>query len=825
MVKSPPDDLRELALVRVGQVIRGKYRLDRLIGVGGMAAVYAATHRNQNRVAIKILHDRLAHDIRIQKLFRREAYVANKVSHPDVVGVFDDDVTEDGCGFLVLPLLRGETLQRRWERKDRRMHVHEVVLLAKAVLDVLNVAHASNVVHRDIKPENLFLTCDGALKLLDFGIARVMEGPEGAALTQSGCVVGTPSFMAPEQALGRSHLIDGRTDLWALGATMFTLGAGVYTRESSGLSDGGIYAATRSVRPMRSVAPDIPESIAAVVDKALLVDRSARWPDARAMQEALLAAFANEYGALSVDLKSYVADNDPPVSKVDATDIHDAPTRPPNVDRPAGQATIPFSGSSDDATSNVQSAEGQSTTKEPEHDPAYWATEDNFRQTHSSQARELIGTVIGGQYRLIKVLGVGGMGAVFEAQDGNGKIVAIKTLLPDSPAMIELGVKRFVREASATITIRSPYVVRVFEAAADLHTKIPFIVMERLHGCDLGQLIESQGRLDIPVATRILWEACQGLAVVHQAGMVHRDVKPSNIFLHRDSDGKIVTKLCDFGIAKQPDGAVELTHTGMLLGSPMYMAPEQAQNAKLADVRSDVWSMAITLYQVLRGKHPWAECKTFGEVLKCLYTMDVPALGEVAPWVDADLAEVVHRGLRRDPDQRYGDAREFAHALEPFAAHESLGADLLPVEEFHPNLGGPRGGTSNAVAAAAIPRTNRRLALAAGIVILVALLGAIGWGTRMTGVHSSWVAVESSSALGLGLLPSSPVAPSAIGVADKSEPAADLPSPLTSGSARSNRPKIRAIDSLRTPLQPAGASSALVDGAPTTSSPELFKSW
>ena len=148
------DPLRKRALRRIGTVLCGRYTILRLVGVGGMAAVYAGQHRNGHSVAIKILHDRISTDLEADRLFRREALLANTVQHPGVVPVTDDDVSDDGCVFLVMPLLSGETLRSRWERSRRKLPLDEVVYVAHRVLETLAAAHAAKIVHRDVKPEN-----------------------------------------------------------------------------------------------------------------------------------------------------------------------------------------------------------------------------------------------------------------------------------------------------------------------------------------------------------------------------------------------------------------------------------------------------------------------------------------------------------------------------------------------------------------------------------------------------------------------------------------------------------------------------------------------
>jgi serine/threonine protein kinase/ABC-type branched-subunit amino acid transport system substrate-binding protein len=279
---------RDHAERRVGALLRDKYRIEQVIGAGGMATVYRAVHRNGHRVAVKILRLELSVDDAHRERFVREAYVANSLAHPGAVPVIDDDVAEDGCPFLVMDLLVGETLEQR-RRRLPTAPAREVLALGHALCDVLARAHERGVVHRDIKPDNIFLTAEGALKVLDFGIARVrQDGHESA--TRTGHLLGTPAFMAPEQALGRRHAIDGRTDLWAVGATMFTLLTGRHVHHADTPEEVMVRAATEHAPPLAQLVPAIPPAIAALVDRALATAQADRYPDARAMQAAIAAA-------------------------------------------------------------------------------------------------------------------------------------------------------------------------------------------------------------------------------------------------------------------------------------------------------------------------------------------------------------------------------------------------------------------------------------------------------------------------------------------------------------------------------------------------------
>ena len=285
----------ERARARVGTVLKQKWHLDSLLGVGGMAAVYAATHRNKKRAAIKMLHPELSQDAAIRQRFLRETYVANSVGQQGAVAVDYDDVSDDGLAFLVMELLDGETIEQRWQRKGRVLSPHEALSVVDQLLDTLAAAHARGIVHRDLKPENMFLTRDGLVKVLDFGIARVRE-LSTPLTTLAGSAIGTPAFMAPEQARGRWEDVDGRSDLWAVGATLYTLLSGKFVHSGQSAQDMLALAVTRPARSLGERRPDLPPSLIRFVDKALSYDRAARFPDAVTMQHALRVTYAEMQG-------------------------------------------------------------------------------------------------------------------------------------------------------------------------------------------------------------------------------------------------------------------------------------------------------------------------------------------------------------------------------------------------------------------------------------------------------------------------------------------------------------------------------------------------
>src|SRR5215510_8092636 len=179
---------------RLGQVLLDKYTIERLIGSGGMATVYAARHRTGRRVALKMLHPEMSEREDVRERFRREAYAANRVHHAGAVQIIDDDIAEDGSAFLVMELLEGESLTARANRQV--VDTKDLFAWVDEILDVLAAYHAEDIFHRDLKPDNIFLTADGRVKLLDFGIARLSDSLPDSMKTRHGMALGTAPYMA-----------------------------------------------------------------------------------------------------------------------------------------------------------------------------------------------------------------------------------------------------------------------------------------------------------------------------------------------------------------------------------------------------------------------------------------------------------------------------------------------------------------------------------------------------------------------------------------------------------------------------------------------------
>jgi serine/threonine-protein kinase len=279
------------------------------------------------------------------------------------------------------------------------------------------------------------------------------------------------------------------------------------------------------------------------------------------------------------------------------------------------------------------------------------------------------GDILLGGYRVDGELGRGGMGVVYAATHATLGPVAIKVLL-DPTASLEIRA-RFVIEANVSARLTGDHVCHVHDVAVDSVIGAPCIVMERLTGCDLDALLARRGPMVVPVAVDYVLQAIAGLAPAHALGVVHRDVKLSNLFLAEIEPGRARIKVLDFGISKAPGfggsaHVTRLTKTGAIMGSPVYMAPEQVRNARSVDPRADVWSLGVVLYELLAGVPPF-DGANVSELFMAILTDDPAPLRERRRDVPEALEHVVTIALKKEPERRFPDVSTLAQALVAFA--------------------------------------------------------------------------------------------------------------------------------------------------------------
>jgi serine/threonine-protein kinase len=440
----------------------------------------------------------------------------------------------------------------------------------------------------------------------------------------------------------------------------------------------------------------------------------------------------------------------------------------------------------------------------------------------------MLGTILAGKYRIERLLGEGGMGAVYEAVHlGTHRRVALKVILGNATHHSPDVIARFVREAKAAGAIDTQHIVQVLDFGTDTEQGVPYLAMEFLAGEDLDHVMERLGPLSPDLATRIVGQACIGLQKAHDAGVVHRDIKPANLYLARRDGGEIIVKILDFGIAKVKLDHLghsenqQLTRTGSVLGSPRYMSPEQAKGLRTIDHRTDIWSLGAVLYQALTGRTPHHDKETLGQLIIAICSEAPAPVQDYAPWVSPELAGVVNGTLTMDVAQRIPSAPallDALRALQPsgFALHDHMLAPLAPATrtQVMPRLdrggitasgdrtafpavtAGGLGGTQQSLARTTGESTKSSAALwlAAGVVVLAGAGGVGYWA-----LSQRHAAGELASAA-----PSSPVAP---------ELAPSGAAALASASPSSTSVPVVAALSVRLGVAPAGVS-AEVDGKP-----------
>jgi eukaryotic-like serine/threonine-protein kinase len=292
---------------------------------------------------------------------------------------------------------------------------------------------------------------------------------------------------------------------------------------------------------------------------------------------------------------------------------------------------------------------------------------DSDADTLAGGAR--VGQVIAGKYRLERLIGRGGMGEVYEARHVVvGRRFALKLLHPHL-AQGSSAVSRFLREARAAGSLENPHIAAVVDFATTTDG-VPFLVMEYLEGISVGQLLANEGALPVPRAVGLLLQLCRGLEAAHRAGIVHRDLKPDNLFVVENHDGTELLKILDFGIAKLVDEpTAQLTHSGAVLGTAFYMAPEQARGEKQIDFRVDIYALGVIAFELLSAQKPHPG-DGYNAILAHILTQPAESLAGLRPGLPAGLVALVEEAMAFAPARRPSSVAIWAESLAAFSGRE-----------------------------------------------------------------------------------------------------------------------------------------------------------
>ncbi len=433
----------------------------------------------------------------------------------------------------------------------------------------------------------------------------------------------------------------------------------------------------------------------------------------------------------------------------------------------------------------------------------YGSDRSHGAMNSSSEADSIpkVGDLIGGKFRVTEALGQGGMGVVFAGEHLDlRQDVAIKVLRP-SLAKEPDALARFLREARAAASIKSRHAVRIYDVGTT-DDGVPFMIMERLHGVGVDSLLEREGALPVEWAVQIIVEAADAIAEANGLGIIHRDVKPSNLFLAKDSAGGPLIKVLDFGISKRvtvDDGreSASLTAPQTLLGSPQYMSPEQLRDPRSVDERSDVWGLGVTLYELLTGRVPF-ECDSIPELCALIFNSTPARADRLQPSVPRALADVIEACLTKRPEDRVPSVAALVGKLVPFCRGEGLTAAEQLAQTARATLD-------------AVPRSSQRRARPPGALVVGAVVAlALGGVALLVRGRSSGEPPAGTASTGATQLsaPSSPAASSGTVAGEPSaatvDPAPDAaPAERATASAPSAAAPNRALPpSLTAPLVP-----------------------
>ncbi|HEU4728366.1 MAG TPA: protein kinase [Kofleriaceae bacterium] len=684
----------------------GKYHLLGPLAQGGMGALYLAVGGDRGLERLMVIKTVLPHlaDAEYVARFRDEAKVVVKLSHGNLIPVFDAGLV-GGELFLAMDFVEGRDLRAVWNRcakKQVAFPIDVAVYIVKELCRGLAYAHSFpdlNLVHRDISPPNVLVSFTGEVKLTDFGLASSTLKLEKTA---PGIIYGKVAYMSPEQARGEK--LDGRSDMYAAAIVLWELLTGRQLFPPGKDQPQDLLARAKNPEPMRPSkrAPRVPVELDEICLKALAASKEDRYPDCDALRMALqawlaqnapttdgtrMAAFLHELFAediqrerlernellarvrsraltlpptdeLRMIIESGGDGGGPAGTSQDGQAFGEAPVRKPgSVGRRATDRN-------DDPVDRRRSPDRRVTSRPIADHSGRAAALAQQAETDDETEPDLIGAEIDGRYRVLELIGEGGMGKVYLAEhDEIGKRVALKVLHPSYSRMPDL-VERFRREARAASKIGHPNIVDVTDSGTTADGSVYF-VMEYLEGVELGSVIEREGALDVARALKITGQICRALAAAHREGIIHRDLKPENIFLITRDGTSDVVKVLDFGIAKTTEAEAarerRLTSPGMAMGTPEYMSPEQAAG-RPADARCDVYALGAILYEMVTGVPPYSG-DNFMEILTKKATQDpvLPHLvrGELA----LPVSELVTAAMARSPSDRPQTMEAFEYEL------------------------------------------------------------------------------------------------------------------------------------------------------------------
>jgi serine/threonine-protein kinase len=497
--------------MQAGQTIAGKYRLNRLLGTGGMASVWSATNVfTEREFAVKFMLPQVARTPEAARRFLLEAKVSARINHPNIIEVIDVGQAEDGSLFLVMELLTGVSLDVATRRQTPAMTLHEFLGLMKDVGVALAAAHRSGVIHRDLKPTNVFLhkDRDGRVvpKLLDFGVSKILEEENNTSLTVVGTVLGSPLYMSPEQAMGAAG-IDQRTDVFAFGGILFEATTGQRAYDAPNFNALIVSIATKEPKKIDEIAPQLPEPLRALVRECMVTDKTKRLGSFDAIVERL-DVMMKDAESLSARLPSPYGENERP-SDPDATNAlpmlgrsdRDAATKSVPPQSGGARQSAPPSGAIGQQSNGVPAAWTQSGNRGVEAALAWLRHVEKYVRDMPPKTRA-IGAAGAGAAVVLIVIGitvaVSGSGSSSRAAiQGSSVAAATGVSPPGGPALVGQTSAQATQTATAATLAEPPHPPTPSPPSADDSSNVPTISVDSLPVVGRGAPAKGNGRLSI----------------------------------------------------------------------------------------------------------------------------------------------------------------------------------------------------------------------------------------------------------------------------------------------------------------------------------------
>lgn len=647
----------------VGRTLGARYAIKAALGHGGMGVVYRARDTRLERdVAIKVLNAQLRSDEDARLLFLQEARQMAPLSHPHLVPIYDV-TTLDGLDLMITELIDGQNLSDLLGVTGP-MQVNDVLILGYQLTVAVAFLHEQGVIHRDLKPANAILESGGGVKLIDFGLARSLE----QLMAKGTAVRGTPVYMAPEQVLGPGP--NSATDIYQLGVTLYELLADALPIDTEGNILSQIQGPKRRIRSYRS---DVPQKLANLVHRCM-----AQEPADRPTADELATELADIYQARTSKL---------PSSNLDIGQISSADSP---VDRGSSSA-MKSAGAAALQDTAVSAAEGQ-------HSQA------SSQSSAGLPPGELLATgqLLEGRYRIGDGVGEGAFGTIFRALDEKtGRTVAVKTIPPSVRNSSETAVGRFQREMKVIGNLDHPNIISLYDWGRT-DSQLIFMILEFIDGETLDEVVRAQP-MSLETVVETTRQLALGIGAAHRRGVIHRDLKPTNVMLVDDDSGGYQVKVLDFGMAKlvmplDDESIVELTREGVAVGTPRYIAPEQARGNKIGPM-TDLYAVGLLTYEMFTGVQAVQATTVIGAVEAHVSKkpLDLDHIDAVPPL----FRPVLYRLLEKDPKRRFQSSEELLEALEKLKRSQSSVVLDASSAEVGPALGDMTGDFPGAGKAAA----------------------------------------------------------------------------------------------------------------------------